>query len=207
MALMGLSACGSEEVKRVEIMAKDVNLREVEDSSAGGQKRARVYIQEKELSPNTAEDRAYVAAMFAYELAAEIRYDYVDVFLVAAGAKSNRQNIIVAKAAYAPEPSKIPFMDVKWKISASGQELTKMQIVVANAWEDNRGQYLDKYGVLDEDKFVPALAKKLGLSEHDIDLPWVSLDQNFDFQLYQMSDLNKKQLDHMVMFVCRTGDC
>lgn len=209
---MGLSACGEEKpkkevAKRLDVVAKDVELRGAEDSSAGDQKRARVYIQEKELSPVAADERAYVAAMFAHDLAEKLRYDYVDVFLVAAGTKSDRQNVIVASAKYAPNPAKIPFMDKKWEIKASDTALTDQQVLIANEWAKSRADYLDKDGMLDEDRLIAALAKKLKLSEDDIGLPFVMLDQSFDFKLYQMSEANKNHLEHMASFVCLRGRC
>ncbi|WP_319532832.1 hypothetical protein [uncultured Cohaesibacter sp.] len=157
-----------------------VMLQEASDTSAPGQRRARVYLQEVTLDGWTAELRGRVVAQVARELRKRMPLDYVDVILVAAGTQSPRQNVIVAKADYAPDPSIIPFADKVWTVKASDVLLTKRQVVIANAWEKYREQFKDSDGFVEEDKLSAFLAKKLKLPLDEIGLPFVYPDQDIE---------------------------
>ena len=87
-----------------------------EDSSAGQQKRMRIFVYSDAQSESDQIATAKAAALTAIK---DTGYDYVDVALLLQDAPRSRSDLssssAVAWVGYAPRPSRIPFMDDQWR--------------------------------------------------------------------------------------------
>jgi len=127
-----------------------------EDSSAGAQKRMRIFAAS---NAEIGEERA-ATAMYVALRAIQVRnYDFVDVFLVPDTAKKDR-NLLDATTAvswvrYAPNPARIPFMETHWSIKYKTGNTTDVLNEYGNkAYEFEDYKELKGSYTLDADKIA-----------------------------------------------------
>lgn len=170
----------------VKDLAIEVRFQSADFYEAGRQYRGRVYLQA--LETGSARERALLVSNFAKQVADRKDLDFVDVILSARGTLHEDQNIHLAKADYARHLQRVPFMDVPWKIVATDVKISDEQIRVANAWQENRGAFLEADGLLNEELFKPYLAQRLNLPEERISLVWTFLNTEYKFEHRTMTD-------------------
>lgn len=133
------------------------------------------------LSPNskTKEDRAATVKKAAQDLHLKYNIPVVNVFLEATKASAGGGYILAIANFFSDgcQYSGADCNDVIWTISASGEQLSDQQLKIIDEWSKSRKRFVTKDGRLDEAALTKAVAKRLGIQEKDVELPFITKDK------------------------------
>ena len=141
-----------------------------DDFSFPARKRIQVNISAEQA--NDFESYAQTAVKAAVEMQQDLNADVIYVFL------GENLNLIETGAAYAiaryapDNGGNSGDQGWTWQVEAVDKPFSDLQIKVSELWWQHRDDF-QVDGLTDEDRFVPFLAEKLGVSEDQIQLPFV----------------------------------
>jgi len=152
-----------------------------DDYSFPGRKRVRWQIVSPEAKTNL--DRAYTVIQAAKDLYNETKADQVNIWMEM-DEEVTGKGFLYAMATYTPDGKGNSGKERDeniWEVKSSNDRIDDAQVIITRAWYDNRDKFIDKDGIVDEQRLKAHLAKALALPVEKITLPWITT-QKFVFK-------------------------